>query len=42
VTNWSFELKYFFAIRPIPFAVSFIVPGASNGRPCALRFVPPP
>ncbi len=41
VTNWSFELKYVFAILPIPFVVSFMAPGNSNGMPWALRLVPP-
>jgi hypothetical protein len=41
VTNWSFELKYVFAILPIPFVVSFIAPGNSNAMPWALRLVPP-
>src|SRR5215510_4502697 len=35
VTSWSFELKYFFAMRPMPFVVSFIAPGNSKGIRCA-------
>ena len=41
VTNWSFELKYVFAILPIPFVVSFIAPGNSNGNALGTPIGPP-
>jgi hypothetical protein len=40
VTSWSRELKYFFAMRPMPLDVSPMAPGNSYGNPSALRFVP--
>src|SRR5206468_11964118 len=40
VTNWSFELKYLPAMRPIPLVVSFMAPGNSYGTPSVLRSVP--